>query len=426
MVLSPLGDVDDRRQTSIPDGRVILHPSNGMRMRQMDTQQVSKLKQVGLACMLACVAAAASAGERDQAKRIHDRIAGTPPSEATLDQMEALVRAGNPLGAANIATQAPGFYNVTLKNMSVPWTNRDQTVFAPLNDYAATFIGMVRDDVPFNTALSADLTYTVNGVTPAASPSSNDHYANAESQAVNLFTALRSTTQSSVQGIPPAATAGFITSRAASEAFFIDGTNRAMFRFTLINHMCRDMEQVMDTSLPPDMIRQDVSRSPGGDSRVFLNNCIGCHSGMDPLARAFAYYDFDNGTPEAPGSMRLVYTQGTVHSKYYNNDTNFAPGFHTPNDTWTNRWRKGHNSLLGWSSSLPGTGDGAKSMGEELANSDAFAQCQVEKVFKTVCFRAPSNAADRAEVLAMKNRFVGNGYRLKQVFAEAAVHCMGE
>ena len=71
--------------------------------------------------------------------------------------------------------------------MAVPWTNRDQTVFAPLNDYVATFIGMVRDDVPFNTALSADLTYTVNGATPAASASNNDHYANAETNAVNLY-----------------------------------------------------------------------------------------------------------------------------------------------------------------------------------------------------------------------------------------------
>ena len=46
--------------------------------------------------------------------------------------------------------------------MVMPWTNRDQTVFAPLNDYAATVIGMVRDDVAFNTALSADILYTVN------------------------------------------------------------------------------------------------------------------------------------------------------------------------------------------------------------------------------------------------------------------------
>jgi hypothetical protein len=397
-----------------------------MRMTQMDTQQVSKLKMVGLACLLAFVATAASANDRDKAKRIHDRIAGTPPDSATLDAMQALVTAGNPLGAAAIATQAPSFYNVTLKNMAVPWTNRDQTVFAPLNDYVATFIGMVRDDVPFNTALSADLTYTVSGVSPAASPSNNTHYETAETNSVNLFTALTETTQSSVQGIPANATAGFLTSRAASEAFFIDGTNRAMFRFTMMNHMCRDMEQVLDTSLPPDMIRQDVSRSPGGDSRLFLNNCIGCHSGMDPLSRAFAFYDFDNGTADAPGSMRLVYTPGTVQAKYFNNNTNFAPGFITPDDQWTNRWRKGQNSVLGFSGSLPGNGTGAKTMGQELANSNAFAQCQVEKVFKTVCFRAPGNQADRDEVQAMTTRFKGNGYKLKQVFAETAVYCMGD
>jgi hypothetical protein len=389
------------------------------------------VKSIGLAVLLASMAIASVANaalptHRDQAKRIHDRIAGVPPSEATLDQMQALLDADNPLGAALIAVEAPSFYNVTLKNMAVPWTNRDQTVFAPLNDYVATFIGMVRDNVDFSTALSADLTYTVSGVTPAASATSNAHYEAAEDNAVNLFTALTPTTQSAIQGIPPAATAGFLTSRAASEAFFIDGTNRAMFRFTMMNHMCRDMEQVHDTSLPPDRIRQDVSRSPGGDSRIFLNNCIGCHDGMDPFAQAFAYYDFDNGSAEAPGTMRLVYNNAAPHSKYFNNNTNFAPGFVTPNDAWENRWRKGQNSLLGWSSALPGSGTGAKSMGAELANSNAFAQCQVEKVFKTVCFRAPGNQADRDEVTAMTNRFKANGYRLKQVFAEAAVHCMGE
>jgi hypothetical protein len=243
---------------------------------------------------------------------------------------------------------------------------------------------------------------------------------------VNLFTALQPAPQSSVMGIPAAATAGFITSRAASEAFFIDGTNRAMFRFTLMNHLCRDMEQVHDISRPPDRIRQDVSRSPGGDSRIFLNNCIGCHSGMDPFAQAFAYYDYDNGTVDAPGSMRLMYTAGTVQPKYFNNNTNFPPGYVTPDDHWDNRWRQGQNSLLGWNTALPGTGNGAKSMGQELANSNAFAQCQVEKVFKTVCFRAPGNTADRNQVASMTTSFKNGGYHLKQVFAETAVYCMGD
>jgi hypothetical protein len=390
----------------------------------MDTKQVS-MKRIGLACLLACMAAASQADTRDQAKRIHDRIAGVPPDEATLTQMATLITNGTPIEAARIATANHQFYNVTLKNFAVPWTNRDQSVFAPLNDYVATFIGMVRDNVPFNTALSADLTYTVQGASPAVSPSSNAHYEAAERNGIDLYDALTATTQSSVQGIPPEATAGFMTSRAASEAFFIDGTNRAMFRFTMMNHLCRDMEQVLDTSLPPDMIRQDVSRSPGGDSRIFLNNCIGCHSGMDPLARAFAYYDYDNGTAEAPGSMRLVFTPNVVNDKYFNNDTNFPAGFRTPNDNWENRWRQGQNSHLGWSGSLPGSGAGAKSMGQELANSRAFAQCQVEKVFKAVCFRAPSNQADRDEVDRITDVFVNEGYPLKRVFEETAVTCMG-
>jgi len=302
----------------------------------------------------------------------------------------------------------------------VPWTNRDQSVFVPLNDYVATFIGMVRDDVPFNTALSADLTYTVSGVTPAASATSNAHYENAENNSVNLFAALQPTTQSSVLGIPATATAGLLTSRASSEAFFVDGTNRAMFRFTMMNHMCRDMEQVHDTSLPPDRIRQDVSRSPGGDSRVFLNGCIGCHSGMDPMAQAFAYYDYD----ETAG--RLLYSSGVVRPKYFHNKDTFPAGFSTPDDNWDNYWRHGRNALLGWDSSLPGKGTGAKSLGRELARSDAFASCQVQKVFKAVCFRNPSDTQDRAKIQSMTATFKSNGYQLKRVFAEAATYCMGD
>jgi hypothetical protein len=230
---------------------------------------------------------------------------------------------------------------------------------------------------------------------------------------------LVATTQSSVQGIPSTATAGVITSRAAAEAFFIAGTNRAMFRFTLMNHMCNDLEQVHDPALPPDRIRQDVARSPGGDSRLFLNSCIGCHTGMDPMTQAFAYYDYD----EAAG--RLTYTDGNVVSKYYNNDLTFPQGFRTMNDDWDNYWRQGQNRHLGWDPNLTGSGAGAKSLGEELGNSTAFAACQVKKVFRNVCLREPENAADRSKVDEIVNTFRTTNYRMKQVFADTAVYCMG-
>lgn len=81
---------------------------------------------------------------------------------------------------------------------------------------------------------------------------------------------------------------------------------------------------------------------------------------------------------------------------------------------------------LGWSSALPGSGYGAKSLGEELANSRAFAECQVTKVFRQVCLREPENSTDRARIEAIADDFTNSGYRLKQVYADTAVYCTGE
>ena len=377
-----------------------------------------------LACGLLSVslAATATAGPREQAKRIHDRLAGVPPTELDLQAMEAEVDTGQPgtaIDAAYRAMDNANFYNVTLKNFAAPWTNRDENVFVPLNDYIATVIGMIRDDEPFNTLFSADILYIGPGNLPAYSNNNNDHYEQMENQSVDMMTGLQKVSQSAITGLPSNATAGIWTTRAAAEAFFIAGTNRAQFRFTMLNHLCKDMEQVHDVKRTPDRIRQDVSRSPGGDSRLFLNNCIGCHSGMDPLAGAFAYYDFDET------STSIQYTPGVVQPKYFNNDTNFEYGFRTSDDSWANYWRAGQNQFLGWDSSLPGSGVGAKSMGQELANSDAFASCQVKKVFRAVCLREPEDAADRLQVGQMVTSFKA-GYRMKQTFAEAAVYCMGQ
>jgi hypothetical protein len=241
-----------------------------------------------------------------------------------------------------------------------------------------------------------------------------------ESRGVDLQSGLVATQQSAVTSLPPAATAGILTTRGAASAFFFAGTNRAMFRFTLLNHLCNDMEQVKDTTRPPDRIRQDVTRSPGGDSRIFLNSCIGCHSGMDPMAQAFAYYEFDQ-TAE-----KLVYTPGEVQGKYHINSDNFKYGYVTPDDHWDNYWRSGQNALLGWDANLPGSGTGAKSLGQELESSEAFARCQVSKVFQNVCFRAPVDGADRTQIDAMTASFKANAYSLKQVFAESAAYCMGD
>ena len=359
----------------------------------------------------------ASAGTVQQEVQLYTRLTGVPPTAAILAQIQAA--GGNDTTVANLAVSQPQFYNVTLRNIFAAESNRDGSVFVPLNDYIATAIGMVRDDVPYNTALSADILYTVSGQNPAAAVNSNAHYAAADAANADLSTKLTKTTQTAAYQYPNVAVAGLITTRAGAIQHFDAGTNRRGYNINIINQTCHQMENVTDTSLPSDRIRQDVAASPGGDSRVRLQNCVGCHSHMDPMAGAFAYYDYD----ETGGKM--VYTAGQVQPKYLINATNNPTGYVTTDDSWKSRIRLGgaNTLIFNFNSSLPGKGNGAQSFGQEIASSGAFASCQAQKAFKAVCLRAPASNADLAEVGTLASHFQSNGYKFKSVFVEAAVYC---
>ena len=370
---------------------------------------------------------------RDQAKRMHDRLVGVPPTDAALNVManyidptvDGAVSGGGNLvsdpAAAALYAMTPNadpalgnprawlFYTVSLKNWITPWTNAEQTMFAPLNDYTTTVIGMILNDDPFNEVLSASYIYTgdvaaINsnyGISlPGYSRINNNHYEQMESNNVDLSQYLVKTQQSTlgIAGSSLGDSAGVVTTRAAGEAFFKAGTNRRMLRFTLMNYMCRDLEDVKDITRIPDRIRQDVSRSPGGDSTLFLNSCIGCHSGMDPLASAYAYYEWtedDNGD-----NGQVVYSNGLfVQPKHHINSTNFEYGYIIRDHSWNNYWREGPNAALEWDwGTLPttGAGNGARELGMEIANTHAFAQCQVEKVYKQVCLQDPIDLHETA------------------------------
>lgn len=407
--------------------------------------------------LCAAVSINGHAGPREQAKRVHDRLTGVPASDAMLDAMEAAVSGnGGLVGAAMYAIDgAPGvaatgnFYTVTLKNWATPWTNEAQDVFAPLNDYSATIVGMVRDELDFRDILSADILYRGNvpGI-PAIAADDNDHYEFLEASGASLAdpAVLVRDRQSAVSVLPQDATAGVMTTRAAARAFFVDGTNRAMLRFTLLNHLCMDLEQLKDGAAPTDRIRQDVSRSPGGDSTLFLNQCVTCHAGMDPLAQAFAYYDFPYPDEDAAPGLELEqrkdlgsieYTGGSVQAKYLINGGTFPTGYVTPNNHWTNYWRLGDNSgRVGWRGPASNSGaidlardpqysegDGAASLGRELADTDAFAYCQVKKAFREMCLREPTAEADDSQAVADLVRSFNTAGNMKQVFAEAAAYC---
>src|SRR6267142_1990716 len=147
---------------------------------KLEGARLARASAAGALCAFAVISslaapqAHADAAARAKAVLLHQRLTGVPPTAADLNTMEPLI-ASDPLSAAAIATGKAQFYNVTLKNMFLPATNRDQSVFVPLNDYVVTAIGMIKDDVPFNTALSADILYTLTGNLPAPSAADNNH-----------------------------------------------------------------------------------------------------------------------------------------------------------------------------------------------------------------------------------------------------------
>ena len=362
--------------------------------------------------LLTLVSSGAFADSWKTALQLHNRLTGVPPSRDVLRKMSLLIESNQVELAAHEAMENKYFYNIVLKNWVKPWTNEDQTNRVAFNDYVATIIGLIRDDVPFSRVLHGDILYTVGvGDIAAYSPSSNDHYKEAEEKHVDLKENLAVATQSALNGISD--TAGVITSRASGEAFFSDGTNRAMTRYTFMNFLCKDFEDLHDVNIPDFRVRKDIDRKPGNDSRTFKNKCVGCHAGQDALGGAFSYFDFVDGA--------VTHTPGTVVEKINRNNL-YSQGFHTTNDSWLNLWSTGQNASLGWKGLQQGSG--AKSLGNMLSQSKAFSRCMVEKSYKLVCLNDAKNVLSESEIDQYASMFETTmGQRMKDLFSKMASLC---
>ncbi len=389
----------------------------------MAVQRLSKacgrILGIGALCTLSLTSSLALATPRDVAYKIFNRINGVPPSAAKLDELTALVTAGKAKEAALAAINAPEgqFYTTTLRNLVSRWTNRDISPRVPLNDYTATVLGMIRDDVPFNTVLSADILYTVNlpGV-PAYSLANNNHYAFADTQGANLQAVLTKAVQSEMPGaLPAAAIAGVMSTRGFGDAFYRAGTNRRAVAFTLQTFLCKELEALHDNTRADTRVRRDVTRAPGGDSAMYRNRCSGCHAGMDAFGGAFAFHDFD----ETANTM--IYTAGTVREKFNRNQTEFPDGYVTTDDSWFNNWVAGPNAAIAWAGAA--SGNGAKALGAALANSGGFNTCMASRAVEAMCLRAPVEAKDKAAVATIAASFKDGGYLMKDAFAAAAAYC---
>jgi hypothetical protein len=406
---------------------------------------VKKMKMLLLSTALAACFSV-SANERDQAKSLFSSLTGSTANKENADKYEAMLKEGKLTEAAeDIVESNQGFYNVTLKNFFTPMTNEDGTQFAPLNDMTALLIGATRDDIDFFRVFWDNIMYQFDGeltganqdqylltelgvTVPKYNRTKNDMYIQAENGLVPLGhrTYFVQTQQNAYTTLDPAAIAGIFSTRAFAAAYYPAGTNRAAFAYFAKNFLCREMEELSDTSIPDYRVRRDVDRSPGGSADTYKTFCVGCHAGQDAMGGAFAYYDYVDGRMVYGAHDVVVNGQaevvGPVAPKI-NAINMFADGKITTSDSWVNLWISGQNEYIGWGQ--PQLGNGAKDLGKMLAGTQQVRTCLSERVFKYVCHRSPSGETDEQIINTIAQQF-DQDKKMKNVFINAAIACMGD
>jgi hypothetical protein len=402
------------------------------------------MKKILLLCLITFSISSVYANEaRLKAWEIHNRLTGVPPmpGSVTLGEMENAINANSGIvgleNAAKIAIQSRYFYDVLLKNWIKPMTNREKSKNVPLNDFVTTVIGAIRDSdqvgKPFSRILYGDLVY----VGPSMGDqnfnfrrNSNSHFEEIENRRLSLKDVLVERMQSQVNNTENSiadenrndvvnlmagdrnGAAGILSSRAAGEAYFSAGTNRRATRYMFMNFLCRDFEDMHDTTTPDFRVRKDVPRDPGGDSRTYKNSCVGCHAGQDALGGAFAHYEWRSG--------RVQYTSG-VQGKL-NRDPLFDAGHTTTDDSWINLWNTGQNASLGWKGVQQG--NGASELGRMVSKSRAFSVCMAKKVYKLVCIKSPGED-DQQFIDSMAQQLEQNDkYDMKNLFVKTTAKCI--
>lgn len=425
----------------------------------------------------------AVADEVSQAARMHRRLTGLNPPKTTLDAMVALLKEGNRIGAAAVAIdndKQSAFYNLFLPAFIGRDFDRDANL-TPLNDAGALFVAMVRDELDFREWLYGNITAVGdfqwdpavyddpykgrnNAPDPIKQPAadSNRHYEMMQTRHVDLKKHLKIIKQTNPlvdpqgqwAGHTDTVPAGVFTTRGFASVFYNAGTNRSPIRFTLKNYFCEDIEAWHDTTVPDNEVRRDPTRSPGGEPAVFVNKCKGCHAGMDPMSRAFAYLDWDDQkhvvkftkplttTPYdqvqcAVGAEITLSESSTfeqklhcaVVKKYLNNKETYPAGYAVTSDRWMNQWTDNNNARAGWPASKGEKiyGAGPKDLGRMFAQSRAFPRCMAKRALQSVCFVTDfDNQVVKDKWARLTDNFVGGGYKMKGLFAETATLCAGD
>lgn len=407
--------------------------------------------------------ATADTPSRQQARKLVERLIGisVPLDHPMVARVETRLAANDWAGAAKIVTGDiasgeaghPEFLNNTVKLFAMKMSNREETIRAPFNDMAASFIGVTRDERNAQELLTGDFYYMAD---PAKANVRSDllrdllvsgnHYQDIENGQWDIGRVLKRVEGQKMAVDPTGGTtehpdpAGVLTSRAFMGAHAIAGTNRRLVEYAFREFMCMPMANMADTSGSPARIGRDVDRMPGGDGTKFETNCKGCHSVMDGYRGAFAKFDFATITFNNTSYSFVRNTQintsgafgfknnevdgsGTVR-KMNHNENVFPTGFQITDDSFVNNAVGTANaSIFGWGGSNKIGGTGVNQFGRMISESQRFSQCMANRAFQAVCApHSEVNSTITPAVAEIAAKFRASGYKLKSLFQDVAIN----
>lgn len=382
-----------------------------------------------------------------EAKRLLERIAGTkvPGDHELLPKIKSFINAGKWYDAAEVAMEHPGFLNVTVKQMAMKMSTRDESIQTGLNDFVATFVGIIRDDKDARTLLTGNFQYIgdykkapdnifIRSEYNDHIVKSNSHFIDLDNPKIDLGKILmpiegqlilQNSTNKVVYNSDPA---GVLTSRAFIGAHTDAGTNRRPVEFTFREFMCIPIEEWADTAVSDSRIGRDIDRYPGGDHTKFQVSCKGCHTVMDGFRGAFAKWNWGvaSGNLRYPSNRDVQLNSsgnviGGIEGKLNGNSTVFPNGYITTDNSFVNNARGPANEKrFGWRGKAD-SGYGVKDFGAMVSNSTRFSECMVKRVFESVC-RKEISFDDKLDFLKhYAERFEQQKYSLKSLYKMVAV-----
>lgn len=410
---------------------------------------------------------------------MYRRLSGVtlPIDHPIILQMQNLLLERDFRGAAEIAITPPepgapnNFLNITVKDFASKMATEEQEINHPdgINDFIATVIGAVRDDIPAAELLTGSFFYRGNGNGIPNNMRNDIVTSNANYDALNERVDISSqdvlvredqqmylSQNSGVQALPD--TAGLMTTRGWMHEHAEAGTNRRLIEFGFKIFLCKPIEEwagLRSTQyVGRDVPRLSVPASGGvANTDEFQSTCSSCHSGMDAYRPAVAYFDFleddddgnfiayryedDNGfdpdptndnreTARIPASEQLVpykFRRGTEANIPQGGTIDDVEGFAVENDNW-----------VSVATDLPygfqiDSGTGINDFGRMLASSKQYSRCMVQRVFSTICRQEldDKDPGQDFEIERLAEKFEDDGQLLKELFVDVAIHpsCMG-